>query len=436
MLDATGRLIRRLTTSNDPACDAGASRTAAGLFDGADLSVEGVRRLMAVDSLSPTWWDATTGEARFPDANLRGCNLRSARLGALACDRIDFSSADLANADLAGAQLGGGTFDSALLEDANLGGAHLRFASFRKTVLEGARLRAADLRGAVLSGAQMDHADFREAELEEADLRDVRGREVDFGGARLVLADLRGADLQGADFRGAVVRGAKFDAADFRHAHLEHVNLTSCSIEGIRLSDALLDRTKLHRSQLGPAIGEELSRDYELARRAYLNLEVNFLDIGDPEAASWAYRRRRRVQKLDARRQVRVAVQSRAWTAARAPLSRYASDKLVEVVCDYGESVPRVLLTLLLVFAGFMLWYGVTGAVAVDVPGSASARQVTSDPVALLQYTLTAMLAPGSAPERLHASGRIQEVVALLQSFVSIFLIGLLGFVAGNRIRR
>ena len=39
-------------------------------------------------------------------------------------------------------------------------------------------------------------------------------------------------------------------------------------------------------------------------------------DLGNPQAASWAYRRKRRMEKLAAREQGRVAVGRREWGAA------------------------------------------------------------------------------------------------------------------------
>ena len=249
------------------------------------------------------------------------------------------------------------------------------------------------------------------------------------------MADFREADLRGADLRDVVLRGTNFDGADLRGASLQNVDLTGCAINGIRLSDAKLDRTRLSRAQLGDAIGEELAGEYELARRGYLQLERNFTDIGDPEAASWAYRRRRRVQKWEALRKVRESLRSGSYGSAAQSLTRYANDWVVQLVCDYGESVPRVLLTIWAVVLMFTGWYWVGGGVLKETPDDAQ-RAVCQSPLDLLRYSMTVMVSPSDPPPDLRAATEQDQFVTILQSYIGIFLIGLLGFVAGNRIRR
>ncbi len=250
------------------------------------------------------------------------------------------------------------------------------------------------------------------------------------------MADFREADLRGADLRDAVLRGTNFDGADLRGASLQNVDLTGCAINGIRLSDAKLDRTRLSRAQLGDAIGEELAGEYELARRGYLQLERNFTDLGDPEAASWAYRRRRRVQKWEALRKGRESLRSGNYGSAAQSLTRYANDWVVQLVCDYGESVPRVLLTILSVVLLFAVWYGVSGGVLKEADDSARPGETARSPLNLLRYSMTVMVSPSDPPSDLKAATEQDQFVTILQSYIGIFLIGLLGFVAGNRIRR
>lgn len=402
-------------------------------FDGQDFRAE-VLKLVAEGRVPPPgWWDAAAARVALPAADFRGRSLRSANLSGASLERADFTGADLAGGSLRDARMGGAVFDRALLEETDLAGASLRFATFREAVLEGASLRAADLWGAKLGGADADKADFRAAQLEEADFRDADAREADFRGAKLGLTDFRGADLRRADFRGSVPRAAKFDRADLRRANLEELDLTNASLANVWLSDARLDRTRFSRSQLGDMLGEEAAGEYELARRGYLSLERNFAATGDPEAASWAYRRRRRMEKLAARRQAAEAARAGRWGRAATLGLAYANHKLVELVCDYGESVPRVLAAQLAVLLGFIALYGVAGGVSREVPDG---RAVTRAPIDLTRYALTAMVAPGNPPEGLHPTDEASEVATLTQSYLGVFLIGLLGFVAGNRIRR
>jgi hypothetical protein len=75
------------------------------------------------------------------------------------------------------------------------------------------------------------------------------------------------------------------------------------------LGGASLSGTQLHRDHLGRAIGEELRLEFAGARLGYLALERNFVERGDPDAASWAYRKRRRMQKTGSAAAVRQSLE-------------------------------------------------------------------------------------------------------------------------------
>jgi hypothetical protein len=69
------------------------------------------------------------------------------------------------------------------------------------------------------------------------------------------------------------------------------------------------------------------------------------------------------MQKLAARQQARAALAAGRWRTAAGLSARYANDQVVEWLCDYGESVPRVLATMFAVYLLFTLIYGVSGSV-------------------------------------------------------------------------
>jgi uncharacterized protein YjbI with pentapeptide repeats len=383
-------------------------------LDGIDLSAD-VLCTRFDPAAPPPWWDAVRRGIDLRRADLRGASLRGARLTGANLEGANMAGADLAGADLDGALLEGADLTGAFAEDARLRGARLRFAELGGAALEGAKLAGADLWGARLVKADLDRSDLSGANLTEADLRD----------ARLQGSDLQGAALTGANLAGAVLRDAKLQA----------VSLAGCDLTGAHFADAWLDRTRLLREQLGGAIGEELAGEYELARRGYLALERNFDEIGETDASSWAYRRKRRMQKFAARGRAREALAARDLRAAAWPALEYLSHLLTEWVCDYGESIPRVLLSMVVLFAAFAVLYGATGSVVrQDEAGGGRVVTWRADDLAL--YSLTAMISPGNPPENLFASGNAAQLLTGAQSFLGIFLIGLLGFVAGNRIRR
>ena len=375
--------------------------------------------------------------SRLFGANLAGANLAGADLRGAALEGADLRGTDLANARLEGANLGEADLRGAMLEEADLRGASVRFAKLDGAILEGANLRRADLRGAILQGADLKGADLRDAEFEEARLRGAGLSGADLRDCMLREADLRGADLTGADLRGAVLKGAVLREAVLREAKLQEVNLSHCDISHIHLGGAKLEKTSFLLQQLGGAIGEERARDFERAAQGYLALELNFSGLGDHDAASWAYCRRRRMQKREALGRARAARAGRRWWGEAVGLyAKYASDQLVEWICDYGESIPRVLGSLALVYAAFTLLYLVGGGVVRELELPAGAAQVpTRDPAGVAIFSLLVMTT-GSPAGALQPRGDITLLLMGVQAFLGVALTGLLGFVLGNRIRR
>jgi len=251
---------------------------------------------------------------------------------------------------------------------------------------------------------------------------------------------LRGAKLQGADLVGANLEGAKLEGANLQEANLvgaklQEANLVGAELQGTFFSGVRLDHTEMDRDSLGPAIGEELAGNCLGARDAYLRLKQNFDDLGDYAASSWAYRKERRMEKLAALQSAKDAWQDRDWKGTIPHCAKVVGDQLVELVCDYGESVGRVLVSLVVVYLLFTLIYGLTWSVIrVRAVPAATIREPTRNLVDLLRFSLGAMTTMDLTG--LEPRNGLVELVAGLEALLGIFLAGLLGFVAGNRIRR
>jgi uncharacterized protein YjbI with pentapeptide repeats len=380
---------------------------------------------------------ANLPDADLRDADLHGASLGKANLRGALLEGANLQGADLAGALLQGAKLEGANLRGALLEEADLREAGLRFTDLREAVLEGADLGHADLWSTALDGTTLAGAALRGATLREASAcgADVGG--ADLREATLQKVDLRGAQLRGVDLRGATLSGCDLTEAQLGEARLQGVDLSGCTLTHAHLGGVWFDKTQLRRNQLGGAIGEEMAGDYEGAATGYLALERNFLDLGDADAAAWAYGKRRRMQKLAARGRGRVAARNRAWAAAARGYLGYAAAQLVEWVCDYGESIPRVLYSLLAVYLVFILLYGLTGSVVhVALPGGAGAPYVTRDPRDLAIYSLYAITTSGTPAVGLLPRAEWVQLLTGTEAFMGIFLTGLLGFVTGNKIRR
>ncbi len=378
-------------------------------------------------------------------ANLRGADLREADfheavlgqadLEGAVLEQVNFQGADLAGADLRGAALGKATLREALLEEADLREAGLRFADLSEAALESANLQRADLWGATLDRAVMTGADLRNAILGEGSLRDADLTGANLRNAELRKVDLRGANLRGANLQGATLTNSDLTGAILGEAELQGVDLSSCILTHIHLGGAWLDKTRLRQEQLGGALGEETDGDYDRAAKGYLALERNFVDLGDSDAAGWAYGKKRRMQKLAALQRARTALGARQWRHAAREYIRYATAQLVEWVCDYGESIPRVLTSIVVVYLVYLVLYGLTGSV-LHVGATPAARYVTRNPVDLAIFSLFAITTSGSPTVGLMPGGEAVQLLTGTEAFLGIFLTGLLGFVAGNKIRR
>ena len=230
--------------------------------------------------------------------------------------------------------------------------------------------------------------------------------------------------------------------AHLQRARLDGLDLTRCDLTHVFLQGATLSRAQFSREQLGGAIGEERVGAFEEARHGYLALERHFLDLGDPDVARWAYGKRRRMQKRAAHAQARSAWKDGRRGDALVQAAIAAGDQLVEWICDYGESMGRVLISILVVYTFFMILYGLTGSVVrvgASPGGSRSGGGMVPVPthraLDLAVFSLLAMTTQGSPVGLLPRNETVQFLTGI-EALLGIGLTGLLGFVLGNRIRR
>jgi uncharacterized protein YjbI with pentapeptide repeats len=391
-----------------------------------------------------------------------GINLQGVDLSTSNLQEACLQGANLQGADLSGANLRKANLDWANLQSAYLKYANCQEADLRDSNLQKANVRDADLRGARLSGANLQGAGLGDAYLQQADLPSVDAQGANLSGANLqraylLHANLQAANLRGADFRGANLRDADLQKADLSYSHLEKVSLfPAVSLKGACFYNSYLDDTRVKREQLGKAIGEELGGKYGDAKEAYLALKENFAQIGRYNDAAWAYQKERQMEKMSsapwrARRfhgenqlgdvwewdhEDRI----RKWESGlptRHPrvlwfytrhTAKWLTDWFVELLCGYGESLWRVLAWMLLVILGFAAYYQVTHAV---VTSSQDAATSLWDHLIFSLGAFTTL-----QPARLKAARPGVELLTTIQAIIGISLAGLLGFVAGNRIRR
>ena len=228
---------------------------------------------------------------------------------------------------------------------------------------------------------------------------------------------LAGAKLRGADLRRSVPAGADLSGADLSDARLQGLDLSGCRLAGARLRGAWLDKTRIGRDQLGEAVGEELAGDFDEARLAYLGLERHFQDRATPG------RRAGPIADAGGCRSSTPSARGRRRAGRGRPrgalggYGNYASDLIVEWVCDYGESITRILRTMVLVYVAFTILYGVAGSVVDSDTG-----QITRDPGDLAIFSLLAMTTPGNPPVGLAPRNVSVHILTGLQALLGVGL--------------
>jgi hypothetical protein len=255
------------------------------------------------------------------------------------------------------------------------------------------------------------------------------------------VAKLQGASLRGARLQDVDVGEANLQQADLMGANLARVDLLSAaSIEQIGLYRAILDHTQLTKDQLGGALRDELGGEWAWAKEAYLALKNNFEQIRRYDDATWAYRKERRMEKLGALQKAQETQKERRWKEAASSYIKVAGDQMIELLCDYGASIGRVLASLGIVWVLFALIYGIVGGVegiwqGSVAPGAGPTRYITRCPANLLIFSLSTMTALQPAGLAAQPSTWMRLFMPV-QTAMGIALFGLLGFVAGHRIRR
>lgn len=417
-------------------------------FDGADVSRSGIG-----DSAEshPAWNASMEGlrlsgrsmpRASFRRANLARADLAGADLSGADGSGVNLTSASVEGVRLAGADLigavftgangGEADFSQALLEDAKFESCSLRFANFTDAIMDGADLASADLWGARLDRATAERANLENARLDESYMGATELTGANLRGATLRRARMAAAILRDADLRGAVLDGADLAGADLRRAVLPNVSLASCTLTHASFAGAWLDRTRMQAAALGGMVGEEKRGDLDGAVDSYLVLEGNFRSLSMRDDESWCYRRRRRVQKRVNLKRCLELFHKREFMPSITAGARYVGDAIAEWLCDYGDSLLRVVRAFFTTLLVFSLTYWLTGSLR---PREGFAVIHAFQWINYLLFSLNSMTTVGTSEVALRPAGELGMLLSSLQTVVGTTLLGLFGFVLGGRIR-
>lgn len=197
------------------------------------------------------------------------------------------------------------------------------------------------------SGRSMEGFVLRQARLEGARLSSQQG--FDLRRTDLSRANLQGASLFNLDLREAQLLKADFSRANLNHAKLENADLLGAMLEGTKLEEVEWGEVVLQERRADAATAEgkteEAARLYKEAEEVYRNLRRTYDSSGYfHDAGGFFYREMVMRRKLLPR-----------WSAQR------LWSKLVDLVCGYGESPPRVLVFSASVIFGSALMYLLLG---------------------------------------------------------------------------
>lgn len=394
-----------------------------------------------------------------------GLKLTYADLRGIIIDYSDVSHSDLSGSNFEGADFSNTKFQNISMVRANLQGALLWETDFLNAYTPRSNFQETHGHGVNFSGAYLWETNFQGAHLPSSNFEGAILRGGNFEKSRFGDSNFKGADLRWANFQGAELIKCNFQEVNLELANLQGADLRETQLQGVDLSNvdnmrnvyisgAWLDRNRMKRELLGDAIGEELEKDYSGAKNGYLILKQNFDDIGDYDASSWAYRKERRMEKLESKEILKswitkqeiiigsaVLPRKPYFSEAISGLAKYISDTFVEVLCDYGESVWRVVswIAIMLFVVGPFLFSGLGGV--------EWTRELTHEYWTLslpnkiwflylhyFLYTLDVFTTANFSG--LQPLNNAVKLASGLFAIGGITLAGLLGFVAGNRIRR
>jgi len=316
--------------------------------------------------------------------------------------------------------------------------------------------------GDILSGVIAERTIFVRNSFRGAKFIGARLRETNF-----FLSDLSGADLRFSDLTDARLGYANLSGANLFDTKLINTNLRDVNLHGADLYRVVLEgRTELVKESIGETLLQEDEKAYRefiernvltdsnnpiehhlkdrffKAYRIYENLRVHFDSNGNTSDANWAYLKERRMKKKWHGAQRLLYFQEKKWGKSITAFFQWLSDWIVELLCDYGESVWRVVFWMAaLVFLIGPLLLSMFGGLTWDELNLSNVILFRTYKDALfihvyLQYILYMIdVLTTSNFSVLYPANDVIRFISGLFSLISIFLAGLLGFVAGNRIR-
>lgn len=333
--------------------------------------------------------------------------IRLAEEASAAGEPLDLSGRDLSGVDLGGKDI----VWSDVVFARHQGGpaANLHGASFRESRIEGCWLEHADLTGADLRGCHIERCHFRYTRFGETTLSDahitrsdfyratfgehtmMRNTTLEFVSLPTSLAGITGLtwdDLHGKSKRPALVQESREEYEEFLNP-TKHHRLASHTV-----SDALDDRL-------------------DDAAHVYRALSGLWASQGEFRDAGRAYVHSRRLERRRA---------GPGYPEKPLNLPLWIGLGFADALCEFGENLVRIVpwLVAVALIPGLCYWLfgGVHGSRGFGDDLLFSASQLTA-----------------ATPSRLDAGTTLVTWIRVLQTLAGVSLLGLFGFVLGNKLR-
>jgi len=267
----------------------------------------------------------------------------------------------------------------------------------------------------------LNHSDLTFAKLQGADMYRSELRDANLARANLEGAQLEWAELQGSTLTG----GASLANTLLTRTNLERAELTGARLDGAIWYGAFLERSRVTRRQLEPAIQDEINANvakapgaYHQASDAYLNHKNNFISLGRHEDAAWAYVKEQQMEKMAFYWEWRRH-RWRIWKDS-VPFGRWLRNWIYELLTGYGERPMNPAIGGGLIIAGFAVGYYAAGSV-----------NSFWDALAYSLATFATFNLADLQPE-----GRGVDIASSVEALLGIAILALVVFTLGNRMSR
>lgn len=329
----------------------------------------------------------------------------------------DVSGRTLVDVDVDGRDLRGVVFG-----DSQDSGTRLVRLSARGATFDNCAFTGCEVVGAAFQGATFASCDLRYSSWSGTSLKDVEIDDCDLYRAGL------GSDV---DLSRATIQRSSLNLLNIEGAHLERESLVTPLLQEDESEyERFLNRIERSDAMSRETVTRALTHRHAEAGRIWRNLSSHWVGRGRHRDASWAYLAAKRNETQAAapwrtwRSDADLAVMPRLWNALRAsPL--WLGGVAASLTCGYGERPLRVAVS----------WLVTVVALALSMQ-IVEGFQLNEQPVeeyddALL---LSARVMTASAPDGVAITATAQWFVVAATA-IGVTLLGLMGFVLGNRIR-